>query len=338
MQTTTQRISQYTIWRDDARAHTEALVRGTTSKSLPDFKFQIQQPLLRALIQRDQDSSEIGGVKIKPWPHSKALGAIVLTWLVQQALDVHRLPFMEDRLLAGHGHDVPREEVFNMISLLTPDVVAESVGELKRLYAHVQTQLKAKNVSRVALRRGVQDQGGADIFRIDAGSGTRGYAGELVVRREKAAAIGAQEIAVEMDTLNSWSDDGGYSHYPVQLQKVFDIEDVLFCSALIGGRDTDVESGEWVMINRSPTGIVTFMLEDVKVDEGKVELRALGRMRRHAPRLDTLNPQPIVIRGGLNIGKPIILQECTPLPLRATYLFKRCIAGKLIAVANFLLR
>lgn len=338
MQTVTRRISQYTLWRDDVSAHNEALVRGKTSKRFPDFKFQVQQPLLRALIQHDQDPSETGGVKIKPWPHSKALGAAVLTWLVQQALNVHRLPFMEDRLLAERGNHVAPEEVHALISLLTPEVVAHSVLELRLLYAHVQTELQAKNVSQVALRRGVHDQGGLHIHRIDADSGTRGYAGELVDRRAKAAASGAQEIAVEMDTLNSWSDDGGYGHHPVQLHKVFDIEDVLFCSALIAGRDTDLESGEWVMINRSPTGIVKFRLEDVEVDEGKVDLRALQRMRPHTPGLDKLNPEPIVMRGGLNIGKPVILQQCTPLPLRATYLLKRRVAGKLIAVAKFILR
>lgn len=338
MQTTTPRISQYALWRDDASAHNEAVARGTTSKRSPDFKFQIQQPLLRALIQRDQDPSAIGGVLVKPWPHSKALGAIVLTWLVQQALNVHRLPFMEDRLLAGHGDNVRRDEVLAMISLLTPEAVAESVRELQRLYAHVQTQLKAKNVGRVALRRGVQDQSGAAIQGIDTDSGTRGYAGELVDRRAKAAASGAQEIAIEMDTLNSWSDDGGYSHHPVQLHKVFDIEDVLFCSALIAGRDTDVESGEWVMINRSPTGIVKFRLEDIKVDEGKVDLRALRRMGPHTPRLNALDPEPIVMRGGLNIGKPIIFQDVTPVPLRATYRLKRRIAGMLIALVKFTLR
>lgn len=91
-----------------------------------------------------------------------------------------------------------------------------------------------------------------------------------IIKIKKAAELlGLNSIDVEMDTLNSFGDEGEYSG-EVFLKMNIPARDVLYCSRLIGdrpGESRTVESGEWVVLNRSPTGVTPLPLSDLQVDD-----------------------------------------------------------------------
>jgi hypothetical protein len=79
--------------------------------------------------------------------------------------------------------------------------------------------------------------------------------------------LGIKEVSINMDTLNSFGDEGAYRS-AVCLNMEIPILDVLYCSQLVADRDSIcVETGEWVIINRLPNGVITLPATSIVLRE-----------------------------------------------------------------------
>jgi hypothetical protein len=307
---------QLDLWLADREKHRDAWLRD--ERGVPreaPHQFVVHDRLLRALMLTGQEQ-EFGGQRLVPWPIGKSHAGAFLTWFVRRALRFERLPFCEDDLLAKIGD---RDIVRAVLRELTPDRVDAITREVAALYTHTQAQLKAKTLTHVQLRRGISDFDRHHIFtnaRI-----SRGQAGQVAMLQRAARALGHRTIQLEMDTLNSWSDDGGYLHHPVQIHRRIPIEDVLCCTELLAER-SESESGEWIIINRSLTGIVDIDVDDVDVRNGAVDEDQSADLANRLGLEDFwLSHNPLVLRGGLSPdshfqGRPV-------LPLRLGYRLRR---------------
>ena len=154
-------------------------------------------------------------------------------------------------------------------------------------------------VTSVHLKRNIKDEKG----RFDR---SEGYA-ELLFKLKSACEIAGREtLRIEMDVLNSYGDDSGYSHYPVRIAKSVRAEDILYCSNLIRSRArgyggeprSAVESGEWVVINRSHDGVVEIPIADIQLNT-KDWLDRWERRSKEAESAKRFIEQwdPVVLRG-----------------------------------------
>ncbi|BDU21624.1 hypothetical protein [Dyella sp. GSA-30] len=231
--------------------------------------FQFSDPLLAALFQHQ---SEVEGMQIIGTTQTKHSGShMLLTLLVRRALNLYRLPFREDRCYAESMRGVAHRQFLEINQVLTPRRIEDMTREVADLFAHTQCALAAAGLSQVRLRRSLNEPEPSDIAY-----GQREpqllYGLVLASRR-----LGRPHIELEMDTLNSFSDDGGYEARPITLTLDIPACDVLYCANLLGTasdlsvRRADVESGEWVVINRAIDGVVTIPLTAVRVRDRDLE-------------------------------------------------------------------
>ena len=134
------------------------------------------------------------------------------------------------------------------------------------------------------------------ISECNGQSSAQGYAETLVMLRESSDIIGLPEIEIEMDTLNSFGDEGAYVS-EVTLELTIPAKDILYCSALIGNREGEqqtMESGEWVVVNRSPTGLVKLPTASLRVREDMWKHETPLTPERAKALID--NYEPVVFR------------------------------------------
>lgn len=286
--------SQAQVWASDREAHLIAYLKNPQGTNLePPHRFIIQDPLLKMLLIPGAPVPS-GFPKIGAWTIGKRKSGSLLTWFVQRALDLRRLPFCEDRLLTEMIFD--NEEVEQIIKALTPAQVVSTTNEVRELYKHTQAQLAAKGLKKVSLRRHLRDN--AQDRHAYGFQERETSAGELVRLRLAAFALGCSTIQLDMDTLNSWGDDGGYGHFPVHLHALIPAEDVLYAAELVE-QTSNQESGEWVIINRSPSGIVEFPVSDIEVPGLPLDTDAVKReFRVSSPQAFWDKYQPLKFRAG----------------------------------------
>lgn len=236
------------------------------------------------------------------------LGYALLAFFASRALGLYRLPFCPDRAFewpVGYGDT---ELLRGVLSQLTPPRVDAICNEVSRLYEHTQRMLREAGVTSVNLKRNIKDEKGS----FDRGDG---YA-ELLFKLKSACEIAGREtLRIEMDVLNSYGDDGGYSHYPVRIAKSVVAEDILYCSNLIRSRKrgydgeptSAVEPGEWVVINRTHDGVVEVPVADIQLNT-KDWLDRWERRSKEAESAKRFLEQwdPVILRGtgALNTYRP----------------------------------
>lgn len=226
--------------------------------------FDIKDDLLYACITYGEGLQES---PVRGFTHDKGLGYALLAFFTQRALGLYRLPYCGDRVYAAHLGKETQAVYRETLQSLSEQRVESICQELSALYHHTQTQLKAKEVKNVVLRRCVKDQEG--VFGRD-----EGYA-ELLFKLSSACTLaGRKNLKFEMDILNSYGDDHAYGHFPVAIITNIPAEDILYCSNLVRSRQLGlggspgmaVEDGEWVVINRSPTGIVDLPVTSIHLN------------------------------------------------------------------------
>lgn len=177
----------------------------------------------------------------------KESGYALLTYFASRALNFRRLPFCEDRIYTSYfsAKYFPKEILKN----LDNKTIQAICDELSKLYQHTQLKLSQAGLTSIAIRREIH-------------SDENGYV-ETFIRLKKSAELLSQDhIEIEMDTLNSFGDEGHYkcsTGLGVTLELNIPIKDILYCSKLIGNRPSEsatMESGEWVVINDSPNGVL----------------------------------------------------------------------------------
>lgn len=269
-------------------------------------QFEIQDDLLYSCITYGD------GLKrpiVTGFTNSKrGLGYSLLAFFVSRALDLYRLPFCPDRTyewVPGTSGDGGRM-LMSVLSELSPSRVEAICAELKALYEHTQQMLRDAGMTTIRLKRNLHD--------VTEGSSRQkaGYAELLFKLKEACVILGRESLCFEMDLLNSYGDDGGYSHHPVALRQEIAAEDILYCSNFIRSRENAirgqtndaVEDGEWVVINRSTTGVVELPTSAIEINTSDWQDRWERRSRDQTDAQRFLDAwSPVVLRGHRSIGQ-----------------------------------
>ncbi|ESZ03712.1 hypothetical protein [Mesorhizobium sp. L48C026A00] len=235
------------------------------------------------------------GLENKPFSgftRVKGLGYAFLAFFAQRAFGIHRFPFFSDRNLCDYLTDKQKKTVIDVIQMLSPERVNAICDELLDIHQHAQNLLKEKGIGEVHLTRKIIDRG-------DCATSRENYAQTIMTLKKAAQAVGVDKVQFEMDVLNSWGDDSGYSFYPILLRQRLPAQDILYFSNMIASRDASagdhriaVEEAEWVVVNRSPTGVVDFHVDDIVFDESVYEDSRNWSRERYAKFLENYSPFP----------------------------------------------
>lgn len=248
--------NQLSIWEKERNDHNIARINASLSQLEPSHRFIFSDPVLRMLLIPGAPVPD-GWPQILPWVYEKRMSGSLLTWFVQQALGLKRLPFCEDRLLTKDPFE--NGQLGQIIKALTAKQVEATVRDVANLYEHTQTQLACKRLKDVSLRRSLRGSTVQSSYIEDETTG-----GVIARLKLAAYALGESTIQLDMDTLNSWGDDGGYEHYPVHIYGLIPAPDILYATELVE-QPSRQELGEWVAINRSHNGVVNFSTADIVV-------------------------------------------------------------------------
>lgn len=194
---------------------------------------------------------------------SKDLGYALLTYFANHALNIKRMPFCEDRIYYRAFIDTPHEKLKHILNELNEYRIDSIIDELKEIYSHTQKMLEPHNT--IKLERKIKSQ--ENRYSSDDHS----YAETLIILKKSCEILGIRECKIEMDMLNSFGDEGAYDG-DVKLQMNIKKEDILYFSNIFKfntAQKKPVESGEWVIVNRSPTGVMTIPTEAIIFDENQ---------------------------------------------------------------------
>lgn len=227
---------------------------------------------------------------ISGFNYGKGLGSALLSYFTAQALSFSRLPFCEDRI---YSHYMTHRNNFDdeVLSEIDIEAVKEITDELRQLYEHTQNKLKEAKLSKVRLKRNIH-LSGSNINGY--ANNEANYAAGIIELVEASKKLGQSTVKIEMDTLNSYTDSqGDYSHLgDVVIETEIDAEDILYCSNLVdqNGVTKLVESAEWVVVNKSPTGVIELPIEAISYDQVNIQFkgemtqkRAESFLERHIP-------------------------------------------------------
>jgi hypothetical protein len=232
--------------------------------------FQFSDPLLAAVFQHQ---SEVDGLQVIGTTNTKYCGShVLLTLLVRRALHLYRLPFHEDRCLTDAMRGNAQRQFAEIAKHLTTSRIEAMTREVAALYAHTQRALADAGLMQVRLQRHLDEPQPSDFVGLQR---EKHHIYGLV---KASGYLGKSDLELEMDTLNSFSDDGGYAGRPIHLTLDIPASNVLYCTSLLGtaggspSKQADVEPGEWVVINRAIDGVVPIPLTSVQVRERELEL------------------------------------------------------------------
>lgn len=206
------------------------------------------------------------------WYSKQSTGYALLTFLVRQALGLYRFPYCEDRILSGPIPASSKVNIRTLLPDLTQSRVEDLVEETRNIYFHTQKCLSDIGLKTINLGRRL-------YCATDPSLPFDGYGHSMIAAWQSAKTLGLDTIEINMDSLNQFGDDGAYAHYPIALRLSIPAADVLYCSNLIksiespesGFSSRGGESGEWHIINRSPTGAITIPVEAINFDANKLQ-------------------------------------------------------------------
>lgn len=222
--------------------------------------YVIQNQILADCIGIGSGSLKSIDKPIVGFSYGKDNGYQLLAYLTELALGFRRLPWCQDRNYRRGVHN-DEKYIFEILKQLDPNTIEQLVREVKAIYEHTQAELSKVGLSKVKLVRHIAAK-------------DNNYAQTIMGIRSCAELLGKNHIEFEMDILNSFScEDGAYGHLSdVQIYHEFDVSDVLYCSSFLHFGDKNaifMESGEWVVINRSANGVVKLPISSVTYDKAK---------------------------------------------------------------------
>jgi len=201
-----------------------------------------------------------GDNDLRGFSWGKGVGYAFLTFFTEQALSFRRLPNHVDRIWSEPSFPRTNLKEFND---LTSDEINEIIEEVRTIYSHTQLKLQEKELDEVQVIRRIR-------FKEDYPSGfysgpLRNHAQLLFDLKLAAEYVGQDSIQIEMDILNSFG-EGAYSG-PISIYAKIKSEDVFYCHDLLDLGEDNLESGEWVIINRDPKGIVTIPVTWIQAEQ-----------------------------------------------------------------------
>ncbi len=211
-------------------------------------RYYIKNQYLKKMISNDPKNEDIPYTGMSS---GKGLGTALLTYFVKKMLNIHRLPFCEDRHFSNDFTGTNTSNKINILNKLSEVEIQNITKELNIIYEFTQDSLH--DVEYKILSRRVHNS-------------TKTNYGDLLYKLKKYSEIlGEEYIEVNMDILNSFSDGNSYGRYPIKLELKIPKKNILYCHKFM---DKDiVESGEWVVINDSPNGIVQIPISSIKIDD-----------------------------------------------------------------------
>ncbi|WMU73327.1 hypothetical protein OQ483_02495 [Enterobacter bugandensis] len=225
-------------------------------KNLNIRKYIVQDPLLSGCIGMGRANSA-NYSKVQGFNCGKDFGYALLSYFASRALNISRIPFCEDRIYNSfHLRNKHEDEI---LLSLDEERVNEICNEIREIYKHTQQCLQQAGLDSVKLRRELR------------GKHTSKYIEHLIVRKAASETLGKDHLHIEMDSLNSFGDAGEYLGL-ISLQLKIPAKDILYCYSFIESKHTKswlVEPGEWVVLNRSPTGVVKLPTSSILVRDDK---------------------------------------------------------------------
>ncbi|MGP2862769.1 hypothetical protein ACTVMW_11710 [Serratia bockelmannii] len=234
-------------------------------KNLNIRKYIVQDPLLSDCIGMGRANSA-NYSRVQGFNCGKDFGYALLIYFTSRALNISRIPFCEDRIYNGfHFRNKHEDEI---LLSLDEERVNEICSEIREIYKHTQRCLQQAGLDNVKLRREL------------SGQNTSTYIEHLMLRKAASETLGKDHLHIEMDSLNSFGDASEYLGL-ISLQLEIPAKDILYCYKLIESEHTKswlVEPGEWVVLNRSPTGVVKLPTSSVLVRDDKEYDNLLKKM------------------------------------------------------------
>lgn len=230
-----------------------------TINDLGITKYSVRDPLLAACIGWAHDYPDYAFME--GFSERKGLGYQILVGLVSNAFNISRLPLHEDRIVKGYKFPdakkyAPMIERFNDSFNDSKREIMQS--ELLAIYNHTQKTLKAIGANSLILQRSIHSE----------------YCEKVLVLKAAAELLGRERVPVDMDVLNSFSDHIGLSAYGgVTFRLKIPTEDILYSHLTITNETNkmSMEGEEWIVINRSRTGIVDICITDIFIDKCEVK-------------------------------------------------------------------
>lgn len=189
----------------------------------------------------------------------------MLTFLASLYFNIFRYPSYEDRILSS----VSRKEMDGYIS---GDIKLEDyLKDFKKLYETTQKQLNKffPGKNSITLSRRIKVCSRNDIVSVNSRvNNVDVYNTEenpvYMVKdlKEKGS------IKIDMDILNSWATIPSETYGDIVLKKEIKKEDIIYFNHI---NDSEleglkpIEDDEYIVVNREPTGVVSFKREDVKI-------------------------------------------------------------------------
>jgi hypothetical protein len=207
---------------------------------------------------------------IRGFSEEKGNGYAILLWFYSKLFGDLKLPINNDRNYFRHKEDVDKTiESLNELQLI------EVVSKLMEIYNGTQKALKDAGVSHINLRREIapgkiRSMGGSSAKISSFGIFEMDYSGMLMLYKASAEVIGRKTMPVYMDVINSFTDTndkGGYGSISLELS--IPTEDVLYSH--LNFHTDETEGKEWVILNRSPTGMVELPVSSVVIIYEEVE-------------------------------------------------------------------
>ncbi|KHE02657.1 hypothetical protein NL54_03250 [Pantoea stewartii] len=240
------------------------------NKSLINSRIRIKNEILSACIGY---GSKVQQYKfITGFCDKKRNGYAILIEFISILFEKSKLPIQNDRVYSWYRND---SDVKGLIESLSKSQLSEIITELNEVYRNTQILLNSAGVTHVNLRREIAPKGiphriskrvRISQFGIDMMS----YDSLLMLYKVSANILGYEKIPVHMDVLNSFTDTndrGGYGS--ISLNFNIPIEDVMY-SYLTFPSD-QMEGEEWIVINRSPTGIIELPVSNLTINDKRVE-------------------------------------------------------------------
>lgn len=219
-------------------------------------KYIVQDPLLSDCIGMGRANSGDYS-RVQGFNCGKDFGYALLTYFTSRALNIQRMPYCEDRIY-NNFHFLNKHENEILLSL-DEERVSEICREIHEIYMHTQRHLQQAGLDGVNLRRELR------------GGDANNYIKSILVRKVASEMLGKDHMHIEMDSLNSFGDAGEYLG-DISLQLGIPAKDILYCYKFIESKHTNswlVEPGEWIVINRSPNGVVKLPTSSVIVRNEK---------------------------------------------------------------------
>ena len=203
-------------------------------------------------------------------------GMQILTYLAKCHFDIQRLPQYEDRRLSlkeqldsNMKNYKDLDKLKNDFDILYRDTQKRLEKQFKEEFTEQEKNRIDKHIllSRRILRKEDLEENKTrytNLYKCDL------YPVETlkdVMTKQKEN----KEIELPMDILTSWSENAVNTYGVLQLNKRVPPEDIIFFTHR-GDFGGPLESNEYIVLNRTPTGIISFSPTNISVDS------SVGRM------------------------------------------------------------